>query len=78
MLLEQVTEGVPDDVCLEQVCCYLIQERLEGVKVVLVDEKDVGVDVLELLRRSDAGEAPTEHDDTRPRRLGAVRHERSR
>ena len=52
--------GWPTAVSLEQVGRDLVQERLEGVVVVLVDEHDVDVGVLQLPRSADPGEPAAE------------------
>jgi len=66
MVVEQVAEGMADRGRLEEVGRDLVEQRLERVVVVLVHEQDVGVDVLELLDRSDAAEPTPQHDDPRP------------
>ena len=48
---------------LDQTARELVEQRLEGVVVVAVDEHDVGVCVLELLRCADPGEAAAEDED---------------
>ena len=48
LLVEEVAQRVADRGGLEQVGRDLVQERLEGVVVVLVDEDDVDVGVLQL------------------------------
>ena len=45
---------------LEQVGRDLVEQRLEGVVVVLVDEDDVDVGVLQLARRADPAEPAAE------------------
>ena len=63
MALEQVAQRVTDCRRLEQAARQLVEERLEGVVVVAVDEHDLRVRMLELLRGADAGEASAEHED---------------
>ena len=63
---------------LEEACGDLVQERLEGVVVVLVDEHDVDVALLQLLGGADPGEAAAEDEDARPRRCPLARSLRSR
>ena len=48
---------VPDRRLLEQAGGELVQQRLEGVVVVLVDQHDVDVGLAQLLRGADPGEA---------------------
>ena len=55
--------GWPTAVGLEQIGRDLVEQRLEGVVVVLVDEHDVDVGVLQLAGRADAGEAAAEDED---------------
>ena len=50
---------------LEEAARQLVEERLEGVVVVAVDDHDLGVRLLELLCRADAGEASAEDQDAR-------------
>jgi len=50
---------------VEQAGRNLVQERLEGVVVVLVDEDDVDVAFLQAPRGSDAREAAAEDEDAR-------------
>ena len=59
---------------LEQPCRDLVQERLEGVVVVLVDEHDVDVALVQLLRGADPGEAAAEDEDARPRGARSIAH----
>ena len=66
LAVQQVTQRVADRRRLEQAGRELVEERLEGVVVVPVDEHDVGVRVLELLRRADAGEAAAENENALP------------
>ena len=68
---EQVAERVSDGRRLEQAGGELVQQRLEGVVVVPVDEHDVGVRVLQLLRGADPGEPAAEDQDARPSGGGA-------
>ena len=65
LTLEEVTERVADSSRLEQAGGELVEQRLEGVVVVPVDEHDVGICVLQLLRRSDSPEPATEDQDPR-------------
>ena len=59
---------------LEQARGHLVQERLEGVVVVLVDEHDVDVALVQLLRGADPGEAAAEDEDARPRLVRSLAH----
>ena len=68
---DEVAERVADGRRLEQAARELVEQRLEGVVVVAVDEHDLGVGVLELLRGADAGEAAAEDQDG-PRGLSGV------
>ena len=80
LTVDEVAQRVPDDRGLDEAGRELVEERLEGVVVVLVDEHDVGVGVLQLLHGADAGEAAAEDDDTRALRtaFGGVAHARIR
>ena len=53
---------MPDGARLEQTGRELIQQRLEGVVVVPVDEHDLRIGFLELVRGADPGEASAEDD----------------
>ena len=68
LVVDQVAERVSDGAGLQQTGRELVQERLEGVVVVLVHEHDVDVGLLQLSRRADAGEAAAEDDDAWPHR----------
>ena len=57
---------------LEQVGRDLVQERLEGVEVVLVHEHDVDLGVGERARRADPGEASAEDEHARAGGRGVV------
>ena len=72
LLVHEVANRVADRRLLEQPRRHLVQERLERVVVVLVDEDDVDVALLELLRGADAGEAAAQHEDTGTRAVAAV------
>ena len=61
---EQIAQGMPHSRRVEQPGGELVEERLERVVVVPVDENDLGVGVLELLRRADSGEPAAEDQDT--------------
>ena len=67
--VKEIAERMADCGGLEQRGRHLIQERLEGVVVVLVDDDHVDVCVFQLLRRADACEPSTEDQDTRPLRV---------
>ena len=58
---------MPDRRRLEQPRRELVEERLEGVVVVLVDEHDVDVGLLQRSRGADAGEPAAEDDDAATR-----------
>ena len=65
LAVEEVADRVADRRLLEQARGHLVEQRLEGVVVVLVDEHDLGVALLQLLRGADAGEAAAEDEDAR-------------
>src|SRR6478736_1956920 len=65
MAREEIAERMPDRGRLDQAGRKLVEQRLEGVVVVPVDEDDLGVGVLELLRRTDPGEPAAEDQDAR-------------
>jgi hypothetical protein len=72
VVVEQIAKRMADRGRLDQVGRHLVQQRLEGVVVVLVDKHDLRVRVLQLLRRPDAPEpAPQDHD------LRTIRHRTS-
>ena len=75
LVLDEVAERVPHGRRLEQACRQLVQQRLEGVVVVLVDENDVDVGLLQLVRGTDPGEAAAENEDPRSFAGCLVRHE---
>ena len=56
-----------DGAGLEETRRELVEERLKGVVVVLVDEHDLRVGVLELTGRAHAGEAAAEDEHPRTR-----------
>jgi hypothetical protein len=61
--VDEIADWVPDRRLLEQPCRNLVQQRLKGVVVVLVDEDDVDLAVLQLVRGSDAAKAGAENED---------------
>ena len=61
--MQQLADRVADLGGAELVGGDLVQERLEGVVVVLVDDGKLDGGVAELLRGADASEAGTEDDD---------------
>ena len=65
LAVDEVAERVPDGAGLEQTRRELVQQRLEGVVVVLVHEHDLDVGLGELVRGADACEPSTENDDAR-------------
>ena len=65
LLVEEVADRVAHRRLLEEARGHLVQQRLEGVVVVLVDDHDVGVALLQLLRSADPGEAAAEDEDAR-------------
>ena len=65
LLVEEVADRMADRRLLEQPRRDLVEERLEGVVVVLVHEHDVDVALLQLLRGADPGKAAAEDEDTR-------------
>jgi hypothetical protein len=54
---------MPDRRLLQEAGRDLVEERLERVVVVLVDEDDVDVALLQLLRRAGAAESASEDED---------------
>ena len=74
LLVEEVADRMADGGLLEEPCGHLVQERLEGVVVVLVDEHDVDVALVQLLGCADPGEAAAEHEDARPRLVRSLAH----
>ena len=75
LVLDEVAERVPHGRRLEQARRQLVQQRLERVVVVLVDENDVDVGLLQLVRGTDPGEAAAENEDQRSFAGCLVRHE---
>ena len=65
LLVEEVADRMADRRLLEQPRRDLVEERLEGVVVVLVHEHDVDVALLQLLRGADPGKAAAEDEDAR-------------
>ena len=63
LLVDEVANRVSDRRLLEQSGSNLVQQRLKGVVVVFVDEDDVDVALLQLLRGPNAGEAAAEDED---------------
>jgi hypothetical protein len=63
LLVDEVANRVADCRLLDQPRRHLVQERLEGVVIVLVDEDDLDVALLELLRGADAREAAADDQD---------------
>ena len=74
LVLDEVAERVSDGRRLEEARGQLVQQRLEGVVVVLVDDDDVDVGLLQLVRGADSGEAAAQNEDLRSLR-GGVRHD---
>ena len=74
LLVEEVADRMADGGLLEEPRGHLVQERLEGVVVVLVDEHDVDVALVQLLGGADPGEAAPEDEDARPRGAGSIAH----
>ena len=74
LLVEEVADRMADGGLLEEPCGHLVQERLEGVVVVLVDEHDVDVALVQFLSGADPGEAAPEDEDARPRGAGSIAH----
>jgi hypothetical protein len=60
LVVDEVAERVTDFGRLEQVGRHLVEERLKGVVVVLVDEDDLCIGLLERARRADSGEPASE------------------
>ena len=63
LLVNEIANRVADRRLLEQPRRHLVQERLEGVVVVLVDEDDVDIALLQLLHGADAREAAADDQD---------------
>ena len=63
LAFDQVAERVTDRRRREETTHQLVEERLEGVVVVAVDEHDLGVRILQLLRCADSGKASSEDED---------------
>src|SRR5262245_32174888 len=78
LVVEEVADRMPDRGLLQEARRDLVQERLEGVVVVLVDEHDVDVGLLQLLGRADPAKAASEDEDARPRLVRSLAHVRSR
>ena len=76
LLVEEIPDRVPNRRLLEQPGRHLVQQRLEGVVVVLVDDHDVDVALAELLGGADAGEAAAQDEDagTAALRVGSSAH----
>ena len=74
-LVEEVADRVADRRLLEQARRHLVEQRLEGVVVVLVHEHDLGVALLQLLRGADPGEAAAEDEDARRAAVSFAGHE---
>ena len=72
LLVEEVADRMADRRLLEETRRHLVEQRLEGVVVVLVDDHDVGVALLQLLGRADPGEAAAEHEHTEVGRFRRV------
>jgi hypothetical protein len=66
LLVEEIAERVPYRRLLEQPGRDLVQQRLEGVVVVLVHEHDVDVALAELLGSADPAEAAAQDHDAGP------------
>ena len=75
LLVEEVADRVSDGRLLEQAGRDLVEQRLEGVVVVLVDEDDVSAALLQLLGGADPGEAAAEDEDTRALAAWSGSHE---
>ena len=74
LVVEEVAQRVPHLRRLQQVGCDLVEERLEGVVVVLVHDHDFHVGFLQRARRTHAREATAEDQDARSRRLLVICH----
>ena len=66
LLVKEIADRVTDRRLLEQPGRDLVQQRLEGVVVVLVDEDDVDVALAKLLGSADPAEAATQDQDAGP------------
>jgi hypothetical protein len=73
LLVEEIADRMADRRLLEQPRGDLVEQRLEGVVVVLVDEDDVDVALPELLRSPDPTEATSEYEDARARGVAGGR-----
>ena len=65
VVVDEVAERVTDGARLEEARRELVQERLEGVVVVLIDEDDVGVGLAQLERRAQPAEPAAEDEHAR-------------
>jgi hypothetical protein len=65
LVVHEVPKRVADARRLEQAGRELVQQRLKRVVVVVIDQHHVGVRLLQLLRRADAGEAAAQDHDPR-------------
>ena len=74
LLLKKVAQGMSDRGGFEQGGGDLVEERLEGVVVVLVDQHDVDVGVLQFLCGAESRESSPEDQDARPLSRGITRH----
>ena len=74
LVVEEVAQRVPHLCRLQQRGCDLVEQRLEGVVVVLVHDHDLHVRLLQRARRTHAREATAENQDARSRRLLVICH----
>ena len=74
LVVEEITQRMPDRGRLEQRGCDLVEQRLERVVVVLVDHHDVDVRLLQRPGGADAGEAASEDQDARAPTVAFIRH----
>jgi hypothetical protein len=74
LLVEEIADRMADRRLLEQPRCDLVEQRLEGVIVVLVDEDDVDVALPQLLGSPDPTEATSEDEDARARGVAGGRN----
>ena len=76
LVVKEIAHRMPNGGLLEQARGNLVQERLEGVVVVLVDEQDVDVALLQLMSRPDPREAAAQDENpgSRAVRVGAIAH----
>jgi hypothetical protein len=73
LFVEQVAQRMAARCGFQQVGGHLVQERLEGVVVVLVDHRDIDLGLLELPGHTHAAEATAKDEHMRTRALSTSR-----